>query len=101
MRALTRRCCWSTRLFVDRIRPLGLGFSLTATNAPAVADICRRLDGIPLAIELAAACGTAMSVEEIAARLDDRLSLLSRGDRTALMRHRTLRATIDWSHDLL
>ena len=67
----------------------------------AVAEICRRLDGIPLAIELAAARVRAMSVEQIAARLDDRFRLLNRGDRTALPRQQTLRALIDWSHDLL
>ena len=66
-----------------------------------MAQICRRLDGIPLAIELAAARVRALSVEQIAARLDDRFRLLTGGSRTALPRQQTLRAAIDWSHDLL
>src|SRR5205807_8834614 len=68
---------------------------------PAVLQVCRRLDGIPLAIELAAARVKALPVEEIAARLDDRFRLLTGGSRTALPRQQTLRALIDWSHDLL
>ena len=67
----------------------------------AVADICRALDGVPLAIELAAARVSVLSAEQIAARLGDRFTLLGSGDRTAPPRQRTLRATIDWSHDLL
>ena len=76
-------------------------FALTTQNAAAVADICRRLDGIPLAIELAAARVRALPVEKIAARLDDRFRLLAGGGRTALPRQQTLRALIDWSYDLL
>jgi non-specific serine/threonine protein kinase len=91
----------AVRLFVDRVRRLDQEFSLTTSNAASVADICRRLDGIPLAIELAAACASGLTVQEIAARLDNRFNLLTGGHRTAMMRHRTLRATIDWSHDLL
>jgi predicted ATPase len=70
-------------------------------NGPAVAQLCRRLDGIPLAIELAAARSAMLSPEQIAERLDDRFQLLTTGSRTALPRHRTLRALIDWSYDLL
>jgi non-specific serine/threonine protein kinase len=91
----------AVRLFVDRVGQLEQDFSLTDSNAASVAEICRRLDGIPLAIELAAACASGMTVQEIAARLDNRFNLLTGGHRTALVRHRTLRATIDWSHDLL
>src|SRR4030095_10791515 len=74
---------------------------LTDRNAAAVAQICQRLDGIPLAIELAAGRLTALSVEEVARRIDDRFHLLTGGLRTALPRHRTLRALVDWSYDLL
>jgi predicted ATPase/transcriptional regulator with XRE-family HTH domain len=91
----------AVRLFVDRVRQLEQDFSLTDSNSAAAAEICRRLDGIPLAIELAAACTSGLTVQEIAARLDNRFDLLTGGHRTVLMRHRTLRATIDWSHDLL
>ena len=91
----------AVRLFVDRVRQLEQDFSLTHSNAASVADICRRLDGIPLAIELAAACASGLTVQEINTRLNNRFNLLTGGHRTALMRHRTLRATIDWSHDLL
>src|SRR5207237_5614981 len=76
-------------------------FALTQQNASAVAQVCHRLDGIPLAIELAAARVRALSVDQIAARLDDRFRLLTGGSRTALPRHQTLRALIDWSYDLL
>ena len=89
------------RLFVERARAVQPGFQVTQTNAKTVADICQRLDGIPLAIELASARVRALSVEEIAARLSDRFGLLTRGDRTALPRQQTLRASIDWSYDLL
>jgi non-specific serine/threonine protein kinase len=89
------------RLLVDRIRQVQPDFALDASNAAAVAQICSRLDGIPLAIELAAARSVAMSVQDIALRLDDRFSLLTGGRRTALERQRTLRATIDWSHHVL
>src|SRR5205085_6848337 len=77
------------------------GYALTTRNAPAVAQICRRLDGIPLAIELAAARVKVLSAEQITDRLDQRFSLLTAGSRTALPRQQTLRALIDWSYDLL
>ena len=76
-------------------------FALTADNAPDVARICRRLDGIPLALELAAARVRSLSVAEIARRLDDRFRLLTGGGRTVVARQQTLRALIDWSYDLL
>ncbi len=88
-------------LFRDRARALRPEFDFTAANAGKVADICRRLDGIPLALELAAARIGALPVEAIADRLADRFRLLRNGDRTALPRQQTLRALIDWSHDLL
>src|SRR5262249_26707030 len=91
----------SVRLFVDRATSVVPDFQLTARNAPAVAKICRRLDGIPLAIELAAARVKMISPEEIALRLNDRFRLLTGGSRTALARHQTLRAAIDWSYHLL
>jgi predicted ATPase/class 3 adenylate cyclase/DNA-binding XRE family transcriptional regulator len=91
----------AVRVFLDRAVMVRPSFRLTKANALAVAQICRRLDGIPLAIELAAARVKGLSVEQIAERLDDRFSLLSKGDRTALQRHQTLRATIDWSYNLL
>ena len=89
------------RLFVERAAVSRSGFALTGSNAPVVAQICYRLDGIPLAIELAAARMKVLSVEEIAARLDDRFRLLTAGSRTAPPRHQTLRAALDWSYDLL
>src|SRR5262249_47931831 len=76
-------------------------FTPTERNSAAVEQICRRLDGIPLAIELAAARVPVLTPEQIAARLGDRFRLLTGGSRTALPRYRTLRALIDWSHDLL
>jgi predicted ATPase/class 3 adenylate cyclase len=91
----------AVRLFVERALAAQPSFEITASNAGAVADVCRRLDGIPLALELAAARTRALSVEAIAARLDDRFRLLVSGDQTVLPRQRTLRALIDWSHDLL
>jgi len=91
----------SVRLFVDRARNVAGEFALTAGNATAVAEICRRLDGIPLAIELAAARAKILSVDQILARLEDRFRLLTGGSRTALPRHQTLRATIQWSYDQL
>ncbi len=91
----------SIRLFIDRARAARPGFAVTAQTAPAVAAICRRLDGIPLAIELAAARSRSMSPEQIALHLNDRFRLLSGGDRAALPRQQTLRALIDWSYDLL
>ena len=93
--------CDAVRLFVDRALAAQPLFRLTADNAAAVTEICRRLDGIPLALELAAARLRALSVEGIATRLQDRFRLLVAGDRTALPRQKTLRALIDWSHDLL
>ena len=77
------------------------GFTLDATNAAAVAEICRRLDGIPLAIELAAARVTVMGPSDIAVRLDQRFQLLTGGRRTATERHQTLRAAIEWSYEML
>jgi predicted ATPase/DNA-binding CsgD family transcriptional regulator len=91
----------STRLFIERTTAVKPTFTLTEHNAPAVAQICYRLDGIPLAIELAAARTKVLSVEQIAERLDDSFGLLSAGGRTAMPRHRTLHATMDWSHELL
>lgn len=91
----------SIELFDERAGNAKPGFVLDERNAASVAQICHRLDGIPLAIELAAARIKLMSVDEIAVRLDDRFSLLTAGSRTAIPRHQTLRATIDWSYDLL
>src|SRR6266851_8157891 len=91
----------AVQLFVERARAAAPHFSPNARFAAAIAGICRRLDGIPLAIELAAARAAALGVEGLAARLDDRFRLLTGGRRTALPRHQTLRATMDWSHDLL
>jgi len=91
----------STSLFVDRARAANSKFSLTDSNASSVAQICHRLDGIPLAIELAAARTKLLSAEQIASRLDDLFRLLVGGSRTALPRQQTLRALIDWSYDLL
>src|SRR4030095_5107741 len=88
----------ATRLFLDRAAIHRPGF----VAAPgAVAEICRRLDGIPRASERAAACVRTLTVEQILARLDDRFGLLTRGNRAALPRQRTLRAAIDWSYELL
>ncbi len=91
----------SVRLFVDRAALTNPGFQLSGPNAPSVAHICLRLDGIPLAIELAAARVKSMSAEQIAARLDDAFRLLTGGSRTALPRQQTLRAAIEWSYNLL
>ncbi|MGZ5126599.1 MAG: ATP-binding protein, partial [Burkholderiales bacterium] len=91
----------AVRLFVERAMAAQSGFELTDRLAPAVAEICRQLDGIPLAIELAAARVRSLPVNNIAERLMDRLRLLTGGDRTAAPRHKTLRASIDWSHELL
>jgi non-specific serine/threonine protein kinase len=88
----------SVQLFVDRAQVVEPRFALDAHTAPVVAEICRRLDGIPLALELAAARVKMMSVEDIRARLDDRFRLLTGGVRTALPRQQTLRATIEWSY---
>src|SRR5262245_54290756 len=91
----------STQLFLDRARAINPNFKLTDANASAIAQLCSRLDGIPLAIELAAARVRLLSPEQIAARLDDMFRLLVGGSRTALPRQQTLRALIDWSYDLL
>jgi predicted ATPase/class 3 adenylate cyclase len=91
----------ATRLFVERAQGANPNFHVTESNASAVSQICSRLDGIPLAIELAAARVKLLSPEQIAARLDDRFRLLVGGSRTALPRQQTLRALIDWSYDLL
>jgi non-specific serine/threonine protein kinase len=91
----------AVRLFIDRARAVKPSFQITDANSGSVVGICHRLDGIPLAIELAAARVRALSVDEIAARLNDRFRLLTSGDRTALPRQKTLRASIDWSYDLL
>jgi predicted ATPase/DNA-binding NtrC family response regulator len=91
----------AVRLFVERARLVAPAFALTADNAAAVAELCRRLDGVPLAIELAAARVRLLGVEQIVARLNDRFALLTGGSRTAQPRQQTLRAALDWSHDLL
>jgi len=90
----------AVRLFVERARASHATFALTPDNAPAVAQICQRLDGMALAIELAAARTRALAVEQIAAKLDDRFRLLTGGS-SSLPRHQTLRATMDWSYGLL
>jgi predicted ATPase/DNA-binding CsgD family transcriptional regulator/Tfp pilus assembly protein PilF len=87
-------------LFVDRAQS-SAAFVLSNSNAALVADICRQLDGIPLAIELAATRAGAMSVQRLAQSLNDRFNVLTTGDRTALPRHKTLRALMDWSYELL
>lgn len=89
------------RLFVERARQAHQGWELTEEAAPAVARICHRLDGIPLSIELAAARCRSLGVQQIARELDDRFRLLSGGARTVLARQQTLKASIDWSHELL
>jgi predicted ATPase/DNA-binding CsgD family transcriptional regulator len=89
------------RLFADRAGAARSGFVLDAANAAAVLRLCRTLDGVPLAIELAAARVGALSVEQIAARIADRFGLLASGDRTAPPRQQTLRAAVDWSYELL
>jgi predicted ATPase/DNA-binding winged helix-turn-helix (wHTH) protein len=91
----------SARLFIERARLQRPHFAVTAQNASALASVCHRLDGIPLAIELAAPRVRSMSMEEVNQRLDQRFGLLTGGSRTALPRQRTLRAMIDWSYDLL
>jgi non-specific serine/threonine protein kinase len=91
----------AVRLFVDRAMAAQPAFTLTDQNAPSVARICHRLDGIPLAIELAAVRVKVLSPDKILERLQDRFRLLTAGSRTALPRHQTLRATVDWSYELL
>ena len=88
-------------LFVDRAQAADTRFILTDDNAPIVAEICRRLDGIPLAIELAAARVKILSVPNLAQRLNERFKILTGGSRSALPRQKTLTALIDWSYDLL
>ncbi|WP_229865896.1 LuxR C-terminal-related transcriptional regulator [Streptomyces spinoverrucosus] len=87
-------------LFADRAAAVVPGFRLTPANRPAVARLCQRLDGLPLAIELAAVRMRVLSVEQLLQRLDDRYRLLSAGSPSVLPRHQTLRAAVDWSHDL-
>jgi predicted ATPase/DNA-binding winged helix-turn-helix (wHTH) protein len=89
------------QLFVARACATSSEFSLHASDLDAVAEICRRLDGIPLAIEFAAPCAATIGVDRVLSLLDDRFTLLIRGRRTVLPRHRTLRATLDWSYELL
>jgi predicted ATPase/DNA-binding winged helix-turn-helix (wHTH) protein len=91
----------AVELFVARTKALNAGFLPHAEDLASIATICRHLDGIPLAIEFAAARAAVLSVQGVAAGLRDRFSLLTAGRRTALPRHRTLRATLDWSHELL
>ena len=93
--------CEAVTLFVDRAQLGTPSFRLDASTAPAVAAICRRLDGIPLALELAAARLRVFTVDELVRRLEDRFGLLTGGARGALPRHQALQATMDWSHDLL
>jgi len=88
-------------LFVDRALAADTRFTITNANAPIVAEICQHVDGIPLAIELAATRVSAVSVQNLAKSLDDRFRVLTAGSRTALPRHQTLAALIDWSYDLL
>ncbi len=91
----------SVRLFTERAAIALPGFAIDRQNAPAIAQICQRLDGIPLAIELAVARVNMLTVEQISKRLDDRFNILTSGLRTSLPRHQTLRAMIEWSYDLL
>jgi predicted ATPase/Tfp pilus assembly protein PilF len=93
--------CESAQLFIERATQILPTFKVTDANSSSVSQICQRLDGIPLAIELAAARVKVLSVEQISARLDDRFRLLTGGSRTALPRQQTLRALIDWSYQLL
>src|SRR5262249_45285720 len=91
----------AVQLFIERTMAVRVDFALTPANAPTLTSLCHRLDGIPLAIELAAARVRSLSVEEIHTRLDQRFRLLTGGDRSALPRQQTLRGLIDWSYDLL
>ncbi len=91
----------AVQLFCDRAEAQRHGFALTDDNADVVGHICRRLDGVPLAIELAAARVKVLAPDDLLARLEDRFRVLTGGSRTALPRQQTLRATVDWSHDLL
>ncbi|HEV8220916.1 MAG TPA: AAA family ATPase, partial [Streptosporangiaceae bacterium] len=91
----------TVRLFTERAAAASGSFELTAANQAAVIGLCRSLDGLPLALELAAVRTRVLTVEQISGRLGDRFSLLTGGSRAALPRHQTLRTTIEWSHDLL
>ncbi|HEY3073137.1 MAG TPA: tetratricopeptide repeat protein [Candidatus Limnocylindrales bacterium] len=91
----------SVRLFAERAMAASPAFRVTSANGVAIAQICRRLDGVPLAIELAAARVRALTPDQIAGRLDDRFRLLTGSSRISVPRHQTLRATIDWSYELL
>jgi predicted ATPase/DNA-binding winged helix-turn-helix (wHTH) protein len=91
----------AVQLFIAATKALNSDFSPDRENLPAIAAICRRLDGIPLAIDFAATHVATLGLQQVAAGLDDRLGMLTVGRRTALPRHRTLRATLDWSYDLL
>ncbi|GAA4640088.1 LuxR family transcriptional regulator [Actinoallomurus vinaceus] len=92
--------CEAVRLFSDRAATVNPGFTVNAANAPTIARISGRLDGIPLAIELAAARLRTTPIDQLLRELDDRITALTGGNTTALPRHQTLRATMDWSHDL-
>jgi predicted ATPase/DNA-binding winged helix-turn-helix (wHTH) protein len=91
----------AARLFVERATAVDPSFTIDLHNVATIADICHRLDGMPLAIELAAARVNVLSVEQINTRLDDRFALLTGGSRTSVARQRTLEGTVDWSYDLL
>jgi predicted ATPase/DNA-binding winged helix-turn-helix (wHTH) protein len=91
----------AVELFITRARALDSDLSLPAETLPAIGAICRRLDGLPLAIEFAAARAAMLGVQQVATGLHDRFTLLTRGRRTALPRHQTLRAALDWSYELL
>ncbi|HEV7126313.1 MAG TPA: helix-turn-helix domain-containing protein, partial [Ktedonobacterales bacterium] len=93
--------CEAVQLFVQRAQVVRMDFTLTGRQVMLAAQACRRLDGIPLALELAAARLAVLSLDQLATRLDDRFRLLTGGSRTALPRQQTLRATLDWSYDLL
>src|SRR5207302_9816180 len=97
----TMRQSEAVQLFVERVQRQLPDFELSSARASAVAELCIHLDGIPLALELAAARARSLSIEQINARLGDRFRLLTSGSRTALPRQQTLRATLDWSYDLL
>jgi predicted ATPase/DNA-binding winged helix-turn-helix (wHTH) protein len=99
--AATARSYPALELFIERAATGAQGFELTDSNGPVVSSICRRLDGVPLAIELAAARVSVLGIQGLAARLDERIVLDECGRRTATPRHQTLRAAIDWSYDLL
>jgi predicted ATPase/class 3 adenylate cyclase len=98
----TDATAWApVRLFADRVQAIRPDFEIDSTNVEPVVEICRRLDGLPLAIELAAARARSLTLREISTRLDERFSLLSGGKRRGVARHETLRAAVDWSYDLL